>query len=91
MPRYRYRCAACDIEDIIVHLFDEVIRDCNTCGEKDTMQKLLSKPLYVDTKKKSANSEEVGKITREYIEENRELLNTMKKEAMEDLKLNDKT
>ena len=84
MPRYRYLCAACNTERTITHLFAEIIEDCELCGEKECMTKLLSKPLYRDPKKNSnIDTKKVGDLTKEYIEQNREILNTMKEKAKE--------
>ena len=82
----------CNVEKTITHLFDEVVEDCESCGEKKCLKKLLSRPLYVDTKKKNpTNSKKVGDLTKEYIEQNRELLNTMKEDAKKETKIDDKT
>lgn len=84
MPRYRYLCEACDTHRTIVHLYTEVIEDCELCGEKACMKKMLSKPLYPDVKKGvHKNTIKVGDLTKEYIEQNRDILNTMKEEAKE--------
>ena len=48
------------------------------------MQKLLSNPHYVKKNTQPANKK-VGELTKEYIEQNREILNQMKTQTKEDL------
>ena len=84
MPRYRYRCDKCTTETIIAHTFTEIVEDCTLCGETKCMQKLLSNPHYVKKNTQPANKK-VGELTKEYIEQNREILNQMKTQTKEDL------
>ena len=62
------------MESIIAHRIAEIIQDCNLCDGKECMQKLLSKPFY--NKKNIKNDDKkIGELTKQYIEENREILN----------------
>tara|TARA_R110001583_G_scaffold132135_7_gene284007 strand:+ start:1088 stop:1360 length:273 start_codon:yes stop_codon:yes gene_type:complete len=82
MPRYNYECTFCGHWAIYMHSSDERIEICEKC-EKKTMIKLLSKP-FIRTKKdpnSSQNVQQVGELTKEYIEENKKILETEKKEA----------
>jgi len=79
MPRYCYYCTNCDEELTIFHRINEVMVDCKKCDSKQTLKKMLSKPLIV--KNKSNKKEQItGDLTQEYIESNREILQTQKKE-----------
>ena len=78
MPRYNYKCSSCDVEMTIVHLMDDKIDFCTSCQEFGTMNKLLTTPLYKNNKN---HSQKAGQLTKEYIEENRELLEQEKKNA----------
>ena len=80
MPRYRYECAHCGIEKIVFHGIEEVYSDCDTCETKESMRKLLSRP-FAPKKAPSARQAKVGDLTKEYIEENRKVLEQQKKEA----------
>jgi len=79
MPRYNYKCSNCGIETIIVHLIDEQIDFCTSCQKSDTMIKLLTKPTYI--KNNNSNNNRVGVLTKEYIEANKELLESEKLKA----------
>jgi|TARA_Y100000310_G_scaffold10452_1_gene11145 putative FmdB family regulatory protein len=86
MPRYPYECKNCGEWLIVFHGFEETFSDCEKCGHKDTMKKLLSTPLAINKKSidisdKKLFCKKVGELTREYIEENRKVLKEQKKEA----------
>ncbi len=78
MPRYNYKCSACDVEMIITHLMDDKIDFCTSCQEFDTMIKLLTTPLY---KNKADSIQKTGETTKEYIEANKEVLQHQKENA----------
>mgnify|MGYP003951685339 CR=1 FL=1 len=80
MPRYRYRCESCDTTQMIFHAMRDVLHLCPLCGMENQMKKLLTTPsIHVDT---APDTEvEVGELTKEYIEANREILKQQKTEA----------
>jgi len=80
MPRYRYECARCGIEKIVFHGIEEVYSDCDDCEATQSMRKLLSRP-FAPKKATSVPQSKVGDLTKEYIEENRKVLEQQKKEA----------
>ena len=79
MPRYKYRCNMCEKEVTVYHRAADLLHDCAECESTNSMEKLLSKPLYI--KKKRQLNQQVGDLTNQYIEENREILKQQKKEA----------
>jgi putative FmdB family regulatory protein len=79
MPRYYYHCNNCHGDFLVHHLMNEKQRDCSLCESND-IAKLLTKPLFF--KKKDDKSS--GKLTKKYIEENKEALEELKKEAQKD-------
>tara|TARA_R110002020_G_scaffold5922_6_gene24390 strand:- start:795 stop:1061 length:267 start_codon:yes stop_codon:yes gene_type:complete len=79
MPRYRYYCENCEQEFLIFHGINEVAVDCRECETKQTMKKLLSTPT-ITNKRVSEQELLVGSLTKEYIESNREILQTQKQE-----------
>jgi len=82
MPRYRYKCDACNKVHMIFHLMNEKITICNHCNEPK-MKKLLTVPKIILNTDEEIESE-VGELTNEYIEANREILEQQKQTAKED-------
>ena len=76
MPRYSYRCTACDHASTVQHLSSEIITDCDKCGKTGTMVKLLSR-FTTGTQKNLRKK--VGQITEEFIADAREELKEQKK------------
>ena len=81
MPRYRYQCTACENEAKVFHLMDESYTDCVECGTIDSMKKMLTSPLKKVITEDASNNSQVGNITKEYIEANREILEVEKQSA----------
>lgn len=71
MPRYNYRCSSCQHESIIFHLISETAGNCTECALPKTLVKQLTSPLYAT---RHVKAPAVGEITKDYIEQNRELL-----------------
>tara|TARA_Y100000310_G_scaffold333108_1_gene409981 strand:+ start:519 stop:785 length:267 start_codon:yes stop_codon:yes gene_type:complete len=80
MPRYRYECSNCGVEIIVFHGLEETFSDCEKCEQPNTMKKLLSRPLTLK-KPTTTSNKKIGDLTKEYIEENRKVLEQQKKEA----------
>ena len=78
MPRYRYSCESCEEEFVAFHSFSEQKDVCDLCGS-ERITKMIGKPVII--KKNQNDSVATGKLTKEYIESNRELLDQMKEEA----------
>lgn len=77
MPRYQYRCTACEKDLLITHLSDESPGPCPGCTKPDTLIKRLTNfhtPLNNQTRQKQ------GAITEEFIKEARLDLKHQKKE-----------
>jgi len=83
MPRYRYECSACKNVHIIFHRISETPTSCTGCGVKNQLTKLLTTPTIVGKEEEIVDGE-VGELTREYIEANREVLKQQKEEAKKD-------
>ncbi len=81
MPRYSYECKECENIIIVIHRINETVVDCEKCNGTQTMQKLLSKPIIA--KKQKSNNNKICELTKEYIEENRKILELQKKELKE--------
>ena len=74
MPRYRYFCNTCEQEFMSFHAISYEKNDCDLCGAMD-IEKRLTKP---NKKIKKQQNVKVGSLTNKYIEENREILKTLK-------------
>jgi hypothetical protein len=84
MPRYRYACKICNSEQIKSHLYDEAVDlYCEKCDSTDTLQKILGNPYY-KIKEDHSKENSVGQLTKEYIEENRIILEKEKKRVKEE-------
>jgi len=80
MPRYNYQCNECDDIVIVFHGINEVVVDCSKCEAPQTMKKLLSVPTIIKKHEKQSDVQ-IGTVTHEHIEANREILKQQKKEA----------
>ena len=82
MPRYIYQCNVCDEINSVFHGIDEIHTVCMHCDSVDCLTKMLTKPTFKN-KIASSDKEKVGKITNKYIEDNKKILDDMKKECKE--------
>jgi|2_EtaG_2_1085320.scaffolds.fasta_scaffold00178_4 putative FmdB family regulatory protein len=85
MPRYKYQCSECAHVVLVFHGIDDVFTDhtCIICESQDTLKKILTRPTIVQNTT-TTTEQEVGEITKEHIEANREILEQQKKEAKEE-------
>lgn len=79
MPRYIYKCLACEVVFQKVHSIKEKLKDCDECNSESTLQRIPTIPLVL-TKKETNEKKEVGSLVKEYIEDAREDLKQEKKE-----------
>ena len=77
MPRYAYKCEACNAEFIIAHSHKEVLEECKICNTNGTVVKLLTIPQY---KIKTAQQHKIGDVTEEFIKEAQKDLRQQKKD-----------
>jgi len=77
VPKYYYHCNNCDGNFYIHHLMSETQDICTLCG-LDDIEKLLTKPLYLKNKNLK---QKTGTLTKKYIDDNKKVLEDMKKEA----------
>jgi hypothetical protein len=65
---------------MIFHVMKDILQLCPLCGMENQMKKLLTTPsIHIDTP--TDTEVEVGELTKEYIEANREILEQQKIEA----------
>ena len=75
MPRYIYFCENCEKDFSLFHGINEVQETCTVC-ESEQIKKMVTKPLRLKKQVKKST----GKLTKKYIEDNREILKNLKKE-----------
>ena len=78
MPRYVYRCLSCEGHFQVWHGMNENHLKCDLCNIEDH---LIRVPQIPSIKEVATGKQATGNITKNYIKENQELLNEMKKEA----------
>ena len=77
MPRYLYRCTACEESLTLSHLSNELVKDCPECASEGTLEKSLTR---FSTPVKRSTTHQIGNITEEFIQDSREELLQQKKE-----------
>ena len=80
MPKYIYRCEACDEHFEKIHSMSEKLTDCE-CGKEDSLVRVPSLPFCVRQKKQKA-----GQIVKDFIEDTRLEIESQKRERMEGMK-----
>ena len=80
MPRYRYMCDECTLTFTVLHGINEVLVKCQECDAEQSMRKLLSTPIIIKDDI-VIKENKIGELTKEYIEANREILETERKKA----------
>ena len=65
MPRYMYRCNACQGEFLVVHMMKENLTICELCSSEGNLDKI---PQLMATPLKKKNKQKVGAVVKEYIE-----------------------
>ena len=73
MPRYRYQCEKCGEFLEISHSVKEKLTDCEKCGQKNCLKRLLFKIRYVSDNKKT-EPKPPGSMVKKFIEETKEEL-----------------
>jgi len=73
-------CNECTLTFTLIHGINEVLVDCPKCNATQSMEKLLSTPIIMKNDIE-INKNKVGELTKEYIEENRRILQQQKIEA----------
>ena len=66
----------------VSHLLSETYTDCEKCEVTGSMSRMLSKPT-IFKRPSEKKTEQVGELTKKYIEENKAILKQQKEEAKE--------
>jgi len=67
MPLYSYRCGICGHIFDEFHSIKEVRTDCQECGTKSGLQRVIQE--FLNLKKQDGEKKEVGSLVKNYIEE----------------------
>jgi len=77
MPKYYYHCHVCHGDFYVYHMMSEIQELCTLC-ESAGVSKLLTKPLFFERKNEKSKT---GEMTKQYIEDNKKVLEDLKEEA----------
>ena len=80
MPRYCYRCTACEDLVVLSHLSTEIETACPKCGSPHGLVKLLTN--FTTSSPKKRGKRKVGEITEEFIQEATADLKQQKKDML---------
>jgi DNA-directed RNA polymerase subunit M/transcription elongation factor TFIIS len=73
-------CEECTLTFTLIHGINEILVDCQECGASQSMRKLLSTPMIIKDDIEIKQNK-IGELTKEYIEENRKILQQQKEKA----------
>ena len=75
MPRYTYRCNACDKYFEVSHSISDKLTDCD-CGEAGALTRVPSLPFCVSVKEQQSP----GQVVKEFIEDAKKEIKNYKKD-----------
>ncbi len=78
MPKYSYQCTLCDHIFSVYHSMGEDLSNCPECKSENSLKKDVSRVYIRKDFVRSDTNKKVGELTREAIEENREILKSQK-------------
>ena len=80
MPKYYYKCSVCENEYEVRHSITERLEDCKFCNSEGVLTRI---PQLTNIIKKAEREKETGSLVKEYIEENKKILNQERKKRIE--------
>ena len=84
MPRYAYKCEACQSEFEITHGMFFEQEQCIKCKRSGFLSKIFDFAIDIKNKEEPRASPRPGKVVDEFIREAKKDLKTQKKEAREE-------
>ena len=78
MPKYLYSCSECGHSFKIYHSSKEKLKNCPQCEVVDGLKREVNK-VFIKKQEENLNKN-IGDITKEFIEDNREILKDYKKD-----------
>ena len=80
MPVYCYKCLECESEIEVRHGMTERLTDCEVCNNQEVLIRI---PQLTNIMRKQEQGEKkTGSLVKEYIEENRRILQEEKKQRV---------
>ena len=80
MPKYCYKCLECESEIEVRHGMTERLTDCEVCNNQGVLIRI---PQLTNIMRKQEQGEKkTGSLVKEYIEENRRILQEEKKQRV---------
>ena len=80
MPKYCYKCLECESEIEVRHGMTERLTDCEVCNNQEVLIRI---PQLTNIMRKQEQGEKkTGSLVKEYIEENRRILQEEKKQRV---------
>tara|TARA_Y100000004_G_C8825806_1_gene373961 strand:+ start:441 stop:710 length:270 start_codon:yes stop_codon:yes gene_type:complete len=83
MPRYTYECKACGNVFLSMHSFSERLTDCEKCGGKDTLKRVIPTISSYSKKENRDGPKKAGALVDSKISEFKEDLKKEKKKLRE--------
>ena len=83
MPRYTYECKACGDVFLSMHSFSERLTDCEKCGGKDTLKRVIPTISSYSKKEDRDGTKKAGALVDNKISEFKEDLKREKKKLRE--------
>ena len=81
MPKYCYKCKECEYEFEVRHGMKEKLYDCENCNNEQSLTRI---PQLTNIQRTTdVGKQKVGSLVKEYIEENKKLLEREKKQRIE--------
>ncbi len=81
MPKYCYKCSECESEIEVRHGMTERLEDCEVCDNQGVLTRI---PQLTNIVRKQEQAEgPTGSLTKEYIKENKKVLEEQRKNRIE--------
>ena len=86
MPRYEYRCKECDLLLQVTHSMKTKLTDCESCGSKDSLYRLISNfpTSGLDNTKTEAKTKP-GKVVNDFIKNAKQEVEEYKNDITKDV------
>ena len=81
MPKYYYKCKECESELEVRHGITERLEDCQFCEKEGCLIRIPQ--ITTTIRRQEVDQRQVGSLTKEFIEENKKILNDEKKNRIE--------
>ena len=82
MPRYNYECGLCGVTENYRLAMDQKPEACVSCNISGSLSRIFGGSTFILKNTKAVeNNQPAGVLTKEYIEENRKILEQQKSEA----------